>query len=317
MALAAFQALTIADRSFGLSQRPHITFANYNHFIDINGLANTTSSRLLFALYGIMRNIDPALAGFIAIAAHGHYPNLAANAPLCIQRADHTYVDIALDMGEAIVNGDVTGIHGRELAHFVANGRVWMMDLIVSHGTKALNTSNIVSYFTSRRIKVTNPSALLAAIDYYSVTLPAVVADDGIRNVVRTTTWGVYHTTASSVAGLFDRVHADYGAIIIDIIGGPQIAILAQLAAEPWNMDHHRAITMSSLAKIYVALEASNGLPENWYSGQRAVATITGATRQAWRAAFTEILRRRNDLTTLNTLANDAAIIDHVHLRAV
>jgi hypothetical protein len=270
-------------------------------------------------VYGFYMNLRTNAPGILAISAAtganargvGAVPAIwFPNAP-----GAAAYIDIAADVDPAMLNGEITGMHAREIHQFSIAASVWMMELGRAHIAKELSADNILSYFAMVRVRVSNPRPIIAFLDWFCGAFSVTLNDNAILDLTRSTTWGQYRTTVSSVVQLYDNFRRDFGMITDDIMGQPNIVLIEALRTNPEDIQRHRVIPQIVLAKLYIGLQTSGSVPNNWYSGERALNTINNATRNAWRAGFTELLERRFDLANVQNAANIDGVIDATGLR--
>jgi len=317
MAIPFYTALTEFDRSLGFRAQPHIACPSFDYFLHANNLPNNMTSRLLFAFYVNLRDHAAPIVVFTPSPNNPPFHARAANTNPCFWNLTGVpaFIEIGALTALDAINGDITGAQAREIHHIIANGSNWLIEMACAHLHKPLSMDNIISYMAMVRIRITAPRPLLEFLDFASINLIATLRHANVIDLTRSTVWGQYRMSASSVVQLFDMMIADYGIITNDIIGIAGLNAIANLRGAIWDIDLHRQINVIVIAKIYAALDASGGVPENWYSGLRSYNSINNATKNSWRAGFRRILEIRNNLAGLagmNTLDN---VIDATNLR--
>jgi len=318
MALDFYTASLDLPRQRGFVALPYTPYRCYHVFLNSNALTNTRQSRLLYAMFmNLELNGFPGI-GSLECTAVLHHVVVAHDAPFCIRHgADpaHTAA-IAADTDIALDFEGVSGSHAREIFELSQRCTRWIAEFIVCHTVKPLKAANISSYFGSVGMQMNIPTGFVLLIDFLASSLPDLIQQPNAITNVRQSTWGVYHTTYSSIAQLYVSFLGAYGDIGERVLGGEQNAILVEYVEHTDRGALHRRLTMITLAKIGLGLRVARGLPEDVYSIERAIQSIPIGLRTAWQAGFTRLLAIRTNIEGLDQLVEEDEVIERTGLNA-
>jgi len=251
---------------------------DYDMFLHVNGIEDKTSSVMSFALLR---------AGGVDVNAHA-IPAAQGAAPKVL-------------------------LPRESIEEYELKARVWLVELVGSRQVGALKEKNFTSYFASKESEVL-PWKVEDIIGYLSVKLPNLLKEVGYSELIESSTWLKYHTTAASTSGLVLR--AKDAISLTGVFTAAELALVASAHSDLTDLSKQQKITVRTMVMTSAILEACGSLPENWYMGKRAVQEYNPAKYSALVKVFKKaqaIANLTEGVDSMTSMAELQGLFDKVN----
>lgn len=306
--MAFLQLLTDnAEFNAGLTPICQFTMANdFNRFLDVNNLAFDlevgATWLLLDALSRVAVNVVPRVAddrvGLTCALApvQGAAPNAAIEywAPATPRERE--------------LMGGITNDHFRSLIADRPKALFWLLNLTACHQVKPMRAQNISNWFRMTARATLSGRTVLKVIDFSAVTVPNILADDALRDLLDQNQFMTYHTSYSSTGQLVHEMLEVSPTVTNHMFSPATRAAIVASQANPTSRLLNSAISQQAILAAYAYLSSFRKLPDGWFQGEKAKATLPANRYLAYKAIFDKI----RDLST-----NTQDIADSVDINAL
>jgi len=171
----------------------------------------------------------------------------------------------------------------------------WVMQLVACEQVRTLNDRNFESYFQSMDSQIV-PYKINEVISFLASRFPPITKMEGWRELLCTSSFVEYHTTACTTPALC--VRADE-CLSFSIYSENEMAAIRAACEDMTNMSLARNIPNKALVLAYAALDASSLLPSKWYMGQKAKDMFPPATYVKYMRLFKKAISLDNDVDSI------------------
>lgn len=154
------------------------------------------------------------------------------------------------------------------ISDVVQKGKRWTLELIACYQVKPLSENNLNNYFRSKGID-SIPWKADEILRYLASNLPPFSSNDGYEELVSSSVFLQYHTSASSNASLCRRAEESFP--FDKLFTDEEQDAISDSFDHPYDMEKAKSIDGFTLVKTSAVLEACGILPSNWYMGKKAV----------------------------------------------
>jgi len=311
----AFLAAINAGRRGGLTPVAQLTASReFNRFLRTNALAFDSETSIAWLMLeavdtalGADANVPRVPNDQAALCARRVAPNNVAAAAAAAAPAANEGALFDPESGDdqALQEGIPVGAF-RSLLADADKAIYWLLDLAACHQVKPLKAINIANFFRMSSRVTINGREILKVIDYAAVTLPNIMGNDELSELLTENQFMTYHTAYSSSAKLAVEMIESAPALTHLFFTGDTRAAVAASANDPSSRVLNAAIPAQVLLATYAYLVAFGKLPDNWFQGEKAKTSLPANKYNVYLAVFRRLRALSADTDAINN-ANDVA----------
>jgi hypothetical protein len=184
----------------------------------------------------------------------------------------------------------------------------WLLNLAACHQVKPLKASNVMNYFRmTSRINVTGRE-IMKVLEFAALSLPRIMGNADLQAMMEQNQFITYHTSYSSTATLAHEM--------IDSAPGLTSLLFSQATRDAISESHmnlhnstlNAAISQQAVLATHAYLTVFNKLPDGWFQGERAKATLPASRYAAYTAIFRKVKSLNSGIVNIEAADDMAAL---------
>jgi len=185
----------------------------------------------------------------------------------------------------------------------------WLLDLVACHQVKPLKATNVANFFRMNSRVAVNGREIMKVLDYAAVSLPRVMDDAALFELLSQNQFMTYHTAYSSSAKLAEEMLDSAPAITNVFFTAATRTTITNSAMNPHNREMNSLIPQQVLLATYAYLEAFNKLPENWFQGEKAKQSLPASKFNIYKAIFRRVRELSANTEAIQGAGDVAALV--------
>jgi len=182
----------------------------------------------------------------------------------------------------------------------------WLLNLTACHQVKPMRAQNIANWFRMTSRVTISGRTVLRVLDFGAVTLPNIMTNDQLRGLLSTNKFMEYHTAFSSTAQLAQEMLEVCPQVTNHIFSEASRAAVRLSFADKTNAVLNTNISQQVVLATYAYLSVFNKLPDGWFQGEKALASLPANRYQLYVAIF----KRVKTLTVASEELTEAETIE-------
>jgi hypothetical protein len=261
-------------------------------FIGANGGAYTRPLAMVYALIQAQRHI----VDNIALIAVGTINDGAADVVI--------FDPVTAQAYGAMVSAAEHKFFSGEGPSFVRDAGI----LIGAAQAGNLTDENVEAYYQMRGLEV-NGAPIARWANTHKGLFPDFLTNAPFTALAAHNVWLRYRLTVASGIGLVDKAIGT----IAPLFSAPDTLAVQQYIASPWQMALARAVPARAIAKAYAVGQVYGFVPNKWYMGEKAAATMPAQAMANWMALAKAYKAKRTEfIADAAEAADDLATLDGV-----
>jgi len=287
--MAFLQALNAGVRGGATPMAQLTASRDFAKFLSVNSMAFTHEAGIAWIM---LEAVDTALGNGVNIPrVPGDQANLTCSlAPTAgaAPNAVLAYVNVAGADDQVLAEG-ITLNQFRTIVADAPKAIYWLLNLAACHQIKPLKASNIMNYFKmTSRVTMTGRE-VLKVLEFSAMTLPRIMGDQALMDMLEQNQFMTYHTSYSSTATLVEEMLASSRAVTNIMFSGETRAAVRASFEDLHDAALNAAISQQVVLATYAYLSAFNKLPDGWFQGEKAKSNLPANKYNQYLAIFKKL----------------------------
>lgn len=186
----------------------------------------------------------------------------------------------------------------------------WLLDLAACVQVKPLQARNMANYFQMNSRAMISGRLVVRIINFAAIAIERISENNDLKALLTNGKFMEYHTAFSSSANLAAEMLEVCPPVTNHIFSAGSRAAVANSKADATSSTLNALISQQILLATHAYLTVFQKLPEAWYQGEKAVASLPANRYAMYKAVFKSIKRITVDSEAIDSAASIDALIE-------